>query len=227
MSIVNDNAKELVEVAKSIAITILGGEVGADYSDWAEDIAQDVLVELLEAEAEGKIESKYHAFAQVQLATKHRSISFQKGEARRREIEREHGASINRRLTGQSAEALAADPLDTLIAEAIPARLSELSPLLLATLRLHHIDGLPVSAIAEMQGKSEVAIYKRLEAAKAFLEDKQPEETRTESNRPSMEDIQLQQRDNFKRGDTGYAKRKIRRDNPGLSLDEWEAMYGS
>jgi DNA-directed RNA polymerase specialized sigma24 family protein len=109
MTVVNDYAEEVMGVAKAIAIHILGGEGGTDYSSWADDIAQDTMVALLEEEP---FDDRYHLFAMCQLNAKHRAINFKMKEERRREIEQEHGDKINSMLTEQSAELLAADPYE-------------------------------------------------------------------------------------------------------------------
>lgn len=216
------NFERLAKTLTAVSVRELGGENGHDYVSEAEDISQEAIIKLLDKDLSDEDDAfKLGAKIVADLCKDLRRI-----ESNRREIESEYGASINRTLTGQSAELLAADPLDLLIADEVKDRLEELSPLLRATLELHHMDGLSVSAIAEMQGKSEVAIYKRLEAAKAYLEDKQPEEVCMEEARPSMEDIIQQQKDSFKRGDEAYTKRRVRRENPGATLAQWEAMYG-
>ena len=224
MSIINENAKELQAVAKGMALHILGGESGQDYSAWAEDIAQDTMVDLLEYEDKGKITNKYDAFAMARLCAKHLSISFKKGEGRRREIENEFGGSINRNLTGQSAELLAADPYEILAYEEMRDRLDELSPLLYATVELHYMKGLDVSAIAEMQDVTEDVIRKRLQRAREFVRSE--EHTEERSTRPSMEDIEQQVRDNFTARDAAYLRRRTRHEYPAATLTEWSTMYG-
>jgi len=210
MSYINDNAKELLGTAKAVAVRVLGGEIGTDYGSWADDIAQDVIVNLLETEENKGFESKYHAFAQCHLVAKQKSISFKKGEQRRREIEQEHGNKINSTLTGQSAELLAADPYEILAYEEMRERLDELSPLLHATTELHYIQGLPIAEIARMQDVTEDVVYKRLQRAREFIRDEQPDDIKTESTRPSMEDIEQQQRDNFARRDKAFVMRHRR-----------------
>ena len=98
-----------------------------------------------------------------------KACNFQTKEHRRREIEEEHGDKINTVLTGQGAELLAADPLEILAYEEMRDRLDQLSPLLYATVQLHYINGLDVSAIADMQAVTEDVIYKRLQRARDFV----------------------------------------------------------
>ncbi|KKK70803.1 hypothetical protein LCGC14_2920320 [marine sediment metagenome] len=216
------NWRRLRETLVSIALKELGGEAGSDYTDVAEDIVQSFILTLLI----DKVTDEDEAFNLGTAAVIHDCVDYVRLERNRREIEAEHGASINRTLTGQSAESLSADPTDIMMADEMRARLNELSPINQATLDLHYIQGLDISAIAEMQGVTEVVIRKRLQRARDYIRADALEDTRTEDVRPSMEDIKVQQRDNFKRRDEGYIKRRIRHLNPDATLAQWEAMYG-
>jgi DNA-directed RNA polymerase specialized sigma24 family protein len=161
--IVEQHAKELTKVATAHAVQCLGGASGSDYGSWAEDMAQEALLILFERELEGKIENKYVAFNMVKQIVTHKSSSFKGKEARRRELEREHGVGINRTLTGQSAESLAADPFDSISEEEAMRRHDELSPLLYRTSYRYYIEGWTVCGIAETDGVTEDVIYKRLQ----------------------------------------------------------------
>lgn len=172
MTIVNDHAVELMAVAQAHAVEVLKGTGGNDYHSWAEDLAQDALVALMEREAEGKIENKFVAFALIKQFVFHKSMSFLSKETRRREIEHEHGGSINRTLTGQSAESLSADPFDGIALDEALERLENLSPLLYHTTHLHYIDGLPVVEIATMLEVDVNTIYQRLARARTAVINK-------------------------------------------------------
>ncbi len=157
--------KRLTNVLTAAAIKALGGPVGDDYTADAEDLAQDVILKLLERELS---EDDY-----FKLGTKmvqDLAIDLRRTEQRRREIEDEHGDSINRNLTGQSAEVLAADPHEILAYEEMRDRLDQLSPLLYSTTTRHYIDGQSVTDIAERDGVSADVIYKRLQRARNFVE---------------------------------------------------------
>ncbi len=164
MSIVGQNYDELFGMAKSCAVAKLGGAAGQDYAYLAEDLAQDVIVLLLEKEAEGTlVESE--VFGLCKRMAELRSISLHKLETRRREIEQENGESINSGLDG-SREYLSADPMEIMAYEEMRSRLDELSPKLYNAVERHYIDGRSVTDIAEEDGVSEDVIYKRLQRAR-------------------------------------------------------------
>lgn len=169
MGIVNDNAKELLGVARAAAVSHLGGEVGNDYAPWADDIAQDTLLKLSEREADGKLENAFVAFSLAKVIARFDSINLQTKERRRREIEEEHGESINRTLTGQSAESLAADPYEELPREEAVNRLGDLSPLLRRIVIAHYINGISVAEIARYDNLTEDVVYKRLQRARDIV----------------------------------------------------------
>jgi len=221
MNIPSDQAQDLLDLATATAVTILGNEVGADYGDWATDIASDTMVKILEHE--GEVEN---LFTFCKTTAQHLAIDFLRTELRRREIEDEYGESINRTLTGQSAELLAADPYEILAYEEMRGRLDQLSPLLYSTVDRHYMNGLSIAEIAAADDVTEAVIRKRLQRAREYIRDDAEEDVRQESTRPSMEDIEQHQRDNFKRRDEGYVMRKIRRENPDATLAEWTEAYG-
>jgi DNA-directed RNA polymerase specialized sigma24 family protein len=226
MTIINDNAKELLGVATAEATKHLGGEVGLDYTSWADDIAQDTMIILLELEEEGKIDNKYVAFNMVRQVAYHKATSFKSKELRRREIEQEHGDKINSVLTGQSAELLAADPYEIRAYEEMRERLDDLSPLLYSTTERHYMDGLSVGEIAEADEVTEDVVYKRLQRAREFIRDEQPDDIKTESTRPTMENVITAQHQNFVNRDRAYITRRVRRENPDATLAQWGEMYG-
>jgi RNA polymerase sigma factor (sigma-70 family) len=220
MTVVNDYAEEVMGVAKAIAIHILGGEGGTDYSSWADDIAQDTMVALLEEEP---FDDRYHLFAMCQLNAKHRAINFKMKEERRREIEQEHGDKINSMLTEQSAELLAADPYEVMAYEEMRDRLDTLSPLLYSTTERHYIDGLSVAEIAEQDEVTEDVIYKRLQRAREFIRDADPETERLLE--PAKDGIE-QQRERFAARTRAVECRRIRLRFPDLETNEWGVLYG-
>lgn len=169
MGIVEQNYNDLFKMAKHKAIKQLGGSLGDDYASWAEDIAQDTIVKLLEMEAEGNLKEK-ELFGLCKLIATRRSINHCRDENRRREIQQEHGEAINRNLDG-SRETLSADPLEVMAYEEMRSRLDELSPKLYNTVQAHYIDGLSVREIAEEQEVTEDVIYKRLQRARDMVTD--------------------------------------------------------
>ena len=159
------DSKRLRNVLIATATKALGGQAGDDHTSWAEDIAHEAITKLLLKGALGDDDAFKLGIKIVKdLAKDHRRV-----ERNRRTIEREHGAKINNTLTGQSAHNLAADPLEIMAYDEMKERLDELSPLIFATTELHYIQGLDVSAIAEMQGVSEPVIYKRLQRARDYV----------------------------------------------------------
>jgi len=168
MGIVEKNYEDLQGMCSNIAAMHLGGPAGVDHSAWANDIAQDVIVLLLEKEAAGTLREE-DMFGLAKEMARTRSINFSIQEKRRREIEQEHGKAINRSLTGQSAESLAADPFDGITREEALDRLCALSPLLYHTTRRHYIDGWTVCRIAETDGVTTDVVYKRLQRARDIV----------------------------------------------------------
>jgi len=211
---------KLTGIMTASVIDVLGGSVGNDYASWTDDIVQDALVSLLEHE--GEVEDVYNFGKVVAIR---RALSFQNKEERRREIEQEHGAEINRELTGQSAELLAADPLEILAYEEMRDRLDSLSPLLYNTTSRHYIDGRSIIDIAEEDGVSEDVIYKRLERARTLIRDEQPDETRSSDWEPATDGIP-QQTERFTTRDRAWLCRQARLITPDLTLTEWKNNYG-
>ena len=160
---VTDNYDTLYGIARSEALKILGGYSGEDYSQWAEDIAQDTMMALvcLPTLDETRIHGLCKRIAQNKAAT------FKTTESRRREIEHTHRKEINRSLDG-SREYLSASPDEIMAYEEMRDRLDELSPLLYDTVRAHYIDGKTVTEIAEAEGVDEARIYTRLHRARAI-----------------------------------------------------------
>ena len=209
----------LTDVLQATACNKLAGPSGRDYTTESEDLAQDTIIKLLEKDiTDNDIAFKLGVKIITELC-----INFIRDEINRRDIEEEFGDSINRNLTGQSAETLAADPYEILAYDEMRDRLDELSPLLYATVELHYMKGLDVSAVAELQNVTEDVIRKRLQRAREFVRDEAHED---KESRPSMEDIEQQVRDNFKARDTAYLNRKVRKEYPDATLTEWSTMYG-
>ena len=157
--------KRITDTLTSTALKKLGSHAGSDYAQEAEDMAEEAVIRLLEL---GVIKED----AAFKLGTKivvDNCNSHRRLESRRREIEQEYGAAINRNLTGQSAEVLAADPMEIMAYEEMKDRLDALSPLLYATVELHYIQGLPVREIADMNETTEDVIYKRLQRARDIV----------------------------------------------------------
>ena len=145
------------------ALSQLGGNV--DYTAASEDMAQEAIVKLLEKE----VATEDDAF---NLGTKiviELCADLRRGEGRRREIEAEHGRTINRNLTGQSAESLAADPFEGILKEEAFDRLCALSPLLYHTVYLHYIEGLSVTEVSVEIETTVDVIYKRLQRARDIV----------------------------------------------------------
>ena len=126
------------------------------------------MVLLLEKEAAGELKEE-SVFGLAKEMARARSINHVTQETRRREIEQEHGMSINRTLTGQSAETLAADPYEELPREEATNRLNNLSPLLRRILIAHYFDGISVAEIARHDNLTEDVVYKRLQRARDIV----------------------------------------------------------
>lgn len=168
MGIVEKNYTDLLAMCTNIATEHLGGPTGADHASWAEDVAQNVIVLLLEKEAAGELREK-EMFGLAKGMARLRSINHVTNESRRREIEQEHGKAINRTLTGQSAESLAADPFEGVATVEMNKRINNLSSLLYNTVNAYYILGLTVLEIAEAQEVTEDVVYKRLQRARDIV----------------------------------------------------------
>lgn len=168
MGIVEKNYQELMSMTTSVARKTLGGPDRSDYTNYAADIAQNVVVLLLEKEAAGELREE-EMFGLAKGMAKLRSITYMTNEARRREIEQEHGAAMNRTLTGQSAESLAADPFDLMATDEMMDRIDNLSPLVRRTTQQYYIEGWTVCGIAATDGVTEDVIYKRLQRARDIV----------------------------------------------------------
>jgi len=164
MDIINQNAKELTALCISVATGELGGGSGDDYGSWAEDIAQDTLIYLMELEMDGKL-TEDTVFGLAKTHALFKSKNHRNKEERRGEILHEYGNSINAGLDG-SREYLSADPMEIMAYEEMRSRLDELSPKLYNAVERHYIDGRSVTDIAEEDGVSEDVIYKRLQRAR-------------------------------------------------------------
>ncbi len=157
--------QRLNNVLLAKATTALGGSTSDDYSSWAEDLVQDTVLTLIEK----GITDEDAAF---KLGTKmilNQVADHRRTERRRREIERQHKTKINTTLTGQSAELLAADPLEIMAYEEMRDRLDQLSPLIYGTVEDYYIKGLSVEHIAFNAEVTEAVIYKRLQRARDFI----------------------------------------------------------
>jgi len=155
---------KLTEVLVATAIKTLSGPTGADHTAEAEDLAQDVLLILLEKDLPEDDTFKLGVKIVTEMGRNH-----VRDERRRREIEKEYGGAINRGLTGQSAESLAADPFEGIAQEEALDRLCALSPLLYHTTHLHYITGLPVVEIATMLEVDVNTVYQRLARARTAV----------------------------------------------------------
>lgn len=164
-----ENYKKIIGIARSAAHTILGDGSGRDQSSWAEDIAQDTIVYLLEREKSGSLRSEFAAYYLAELVARRKAVNFKNREDRRRTIEYEHGAEINKGLTGQSAEIMAADPVEIMAYDEMRDRLDELSPLLYNTVEAHYIQGRTVEEIAEEEGVTSNVIHQRLHRAREVV----------------------------------------------------------
>lgn len=134
----------------------------------AEDIAMDAIVKLLEKGVTEEDDQFALGTKIVQDLVKDHS----KVETRRREIEQENGEEINRGLDG-SREYLSADPMEIMAYDEMRDRLDELGPKLYNTVQRHYIDGVSVQDIAQQEGASEDAIYKRLQRARDIVTGEQ------------------------------------------------------
>ena len=162
---------ELFTMCKHTATTHLGGPKGAsgnDIASWAEDVAQEVILELLEREEKGEIDDNL-VFGLAKLMAQRKAINMDRITRRQWLLRLEHRGAINRKVTGGSAELLGADPCDLLIQEETAEKFKELSPLVTATYELHYEQGLEVAEIARMQDVTEDVIYKRLQRARDFI----------------------------------------------------------
>lgn len=168
---VKNNYNDLYGVAKSTALSTLGGNIMDDYAAWAEDIAQDVIVELLELEQAGKL-NEDTVFGLAKTIAERQSTSLYNKERRRREIEAEHGAAINRELL-RSREALAEDPFEQATSEEMADRINNLSEKLYNTANAYYILGLTAAEIAEEDGTTEDVVYKRLQRARDYITGEQ------------------------------------------------------
>ena len=166
MNLNDADLDKLTGIMTAVIVEQLGGVAGDDYSSWVDDIVQDCYVSILETA--GEAEDIYNIASVIAYR---KAISFKKGELRRREIEDEHGGKINSVLTGQSAELLAADPLEVMAYEEMRDRLDGLSPLLYSTTYRHYINGLSVADIADSDAVTEDVVYKRLQRARDFVSD--------------------------------------------------------
>ena len=152
--------KRLSNVLTAQANTALCG-----YSTIAEDIAQEAILSLIER----GVDDEDTSFKLGSKIVKDLCIDHMRKEQRRGEIVQEHGRDINRTLTGQSSESLAADPFDSMTKEEALDRLCALSPLLYDTTRAHYIEGLSVVEIAKRDEITEDVVYKRLQRARDIV----------------------------------------------------------
>ena len=160
------NWMKLRSVLVATATKTLAGPTGADHTSEAEDIVQDALITLMIKDLPEDDMFKLG----VKIVTD-KCRDYLKVTGRRRTIEKEHGKAINRGLTGQSAESLAADPFEGITLTEALARLEDLSPLLYHTCSLHYISGLPVVEIATMLEVDCNTIHQRLARARTAVID--------------------------------------------------------
>lgn len=163
MTITNDQWKEIYDVAyREVRKAV------TNATD-AEDLAQDTLERLWQRDEANLIANVFVAYELARSVGKHRAIDHNLKEQRRREIEAQYGDNINARLTGQSSEALAADPFDMMTRDEMLKRLDDLSPVLRRTVEAHYLDGMTVQKIAKGRGVTEDVIYKRLQRARDIV----------------------------------------------------------
>jgi RNA polymerase sigma factor (sigma-70 family) len=163
MTITEEYAKDLIAVARA---TVSGTEE-------AEDIAQDAYIKLMELDRAGRVATRFVAFKMIEVIAHQQAANLHNKDKRRREIEQEHGKSINRNLTGQSAEHMSAAPDEIIISEEVRNRLLDLSPLVYATAHSHYIDGRTVLQLAMDYACTEAVIYKRLQRARDIITGEQ------------------------------------------------------
>lgn len=149
----------LVRSLTAKAVQVMGGS--DDYASYAEDIAMDAIVRMLERGIEDPEEQYKLGITTVTFLAK----NFMRDERNRRDIENKEGVAINRELDG-SREYLLVNPFDVMTYEEMRDRLDDLSPLLRETVVAHYIDGKTVDQIAADEGVSEDRIYKRLQRAR-------------------------------------------------------------
>lgn len=152
------NWERIAKTLTKTATTELGGRAGMDYAGYAEDLAQDAVLALIEKD----VTTEDDAFKLGTKMVADWAKNLRKGETRRREIEAVNGTTINRNLTGQSAEGLAADPLDLLVRDEMVGRFATLSPVLANTLQLVCEEGVTIPEAAERLGITPNAVYQRL-----------------------------------------------------------------
>ena len=165
---INDNEVQDLRdslVAKATRHLNGGAQARRDYGSWAESLAHDSIVELLEYEGTGNV------FKLGATICERRCRDFKRDEINRREIENEFGARINRELTGQSAELLAEDPLDGLLRDEMIDRLEGLSPMLRWTVEQYYTEGRSAEDLATEQSTSVSTIHKRLQRARDIVKD--------------------------------------------------------
>ena len=151
--------QNLINSLTARAMQVMGSH--DDYSSYAEDIAQDAIVRLLERGIVDPEEQHRLGYVTVTFLAK----NFMRDERNRRSIENTQGVAINRELDG-SREYMLVNPFDVMTYEEMRDRLDNLSPLLRETVGAHYIDGKTVDQIAADEGVSEDRIYKRLQRAR-------------------------------------------------------------
>ncbi len=167
-STVSNNYDDLYQ----IALTNAQKTLGHGLEDYAEDVAQNVMLTLVVMEANGQLDEET-VFGLVKSAACRDAVDFLRKEARRREIEQEHGESINRNLSGSAVE-VTADPIQLeMFEEAMDRITGQLSPLLQETLERYYVEGWTAEEIAENQQIPVPTVYKRLQRARDFIEGKQ------------------------------------------------------
>jgi RNA polymerase sigma factor (sigma-70 family) len=166
---IQENYKKILGIASASARNVLGNSSGSDLTSWAEDIAQDTIVYLLEKEQSNALRSEFAAYYLAEIVARRKALNFKRQEERRRNIESEHGAEINNGLTGQSAELLSAQADEIVAYEEMRDRLDELSPLLYNTVEAHYINGRSVEEIADEEGVTVNVIHQRLHRAREVV----------------------------------------------------------
>ena len=214
MKITDNEAQDLRDslVAKATRHLNGGAQARRDYGSWAESLAHDSIVELLEYEGTGNV------FKLGATICERRCRDFKRDEINRREIESEHGKSINKTLTGQSAEMLAADPLDTLLKDEMALRFDNLSPMLKQTLEQYYMEGKTAEELAVIQLTSVATIYKRLQRARDIIKD-EDEGDRVRSDRMSDEQNRNEARTQLKER-AARIDARMRRQREQVALQE-------
>ena len=158
MGIVEANYAELFAMTTNAAKEILGGTGGGDYSEHAEDVAQDAIMALQGMD----VTDKEELFKLGKTVAQNDARNLIRNENNRRSIEAENGD-----LTPfGEGDADNANPFDVYSADEMKKRIGTLSDTLKRTLQLIAFEGLSYPEVAEREGVSKSEIYERIRQAK-------------------------------------------------------------